>query len=377
MVKTMKKLILCERPYILYKALLKALNETDVKVEYDIVLSNHIPEMKALYKPLKESGIFHKVYYYDDKLYQKYIKNENLTDYIKFPKILFSWPKKLKRYFLYQKLAKKEKKPKGLDFKKYDEILANDGVSTMNFKLNSEKIYYITSEHARGNFTIKIPLHIIAVWITVLLDRLNLIVAYSGMSKYVKAVEVDCAENLVSYIKKKKIRECNIKKLEENLSEEQKDKLYQIYAKAYHLPDKFEKEVNLLLTNPLYEDKILNSKKEHIQCYLDAIQKYMDSSLTLMIKAHPRDNIKYENIFPNAIIINPAVSSEVLNCCKSLKYHTVLTMFSSSILSFRTAKKRIVLGEAYLRKYNPNLDKNALGIVDALAVKDEKCNEVE
>lgn len=372
----MNKLILCERPYMLYKALLKALNESNKNVKYDIVLSNHMPEMEALYKPLMESGIFRKVFYYDDKLYQKYIEKENLADYYKFPQVLWCWPQKLKRYFVYQKSARKEKKPKGLDFKKYDEILANDGVSTMNFKLNNEKIYYIASEHARGNFTIKLPLHILAVWISVLLDRFNLIVAYSGMSKYVKAVEVDCAENLVSYIKRKKIRECNIKEMEEKLSEEKKNKIYQVYAKAYNLPEKFGKEVNLLLTNPLYDDKILNSKKEHIQCYRDAVQEFMDSSLTLMIKAHPRDKVEYEQIFPNAIIINRVVSSEILNCCNSLKYNIVLTVCSSSILSFRSAKKRIVLGEKYLRKYNPNLNKNTVGIVDALkeAVKDEKGN---
>lgn len=372
----MKKLILCERPYILYKALLKALAEPDETVMYDIVLSNHMPEMKSLYQPLKESKIFHKVYYYDDWLYQKYIENENLTNYIKFPQVLWSWPQKLKRYFAYQKCAKKEKKPKGLDFKKYDEILANDGVSTMNFKLNKEKIPYVVSEHARGNFTIKIPLHILAVWITVLLDRLNILVAYSGMSKYVTAVEVDSSENLVGYIKRKKIRECNIKNMEESLSEEEKYRLYQVYAKAYHLPEKFDKEVNLLLTNPLFDDKIFDSKEEQIQCYQDAVNEFMDQSLTLMVKAHPRDKVSYEQVFPNAIIINKVVTSEVLNCCKSLKYNVVLTAFSSSILSFQTAKKRIVLGEQYLRKYNPNLDKNEIGIADALmeAVKEEKGN---
>lgn len=372
----MKKLILCERPYMLYKALLKALNETDKTIQYDIVLSNHILEMESLYKPLVESKIFNKVYYYDDKLYQKYIENENLSDYTRFPQILWNWPKKLRRYFIYQKYAKREKKPIGLDFKKYDEILANDGVSTMNFKLNNEKIYYITSEHARGNFTIKIPLHILAVWITVLLDRLNIIMAYSGMSKYVTTIEVDSNKNLVGYIKKKKIRVCNIKEMEEKLSYEKKDKLYQIYAKAYHLPEKFDKEVNLLLTNPLYDDKIFSSKKAQIKCYQDAVKEFMDSSMILMVKPHPRDKICYEKVFSNAIIINKVITSEVLSCCNSLKFNIVLTALSSSIMAFKSANKRIALGGEYLKKYDENLSKNNIKIADTLveSLKEEKRN---
>ena len=88
----MQKLFICERPYMLYKTIVKALlNEED---EMDVVLSNHMQGMEKMKEPLENSHLFHRVFFFDDKLYQDYIKNEHLSDYVKFPQILIAWPKK-------------------------------------------------------------------------------------------------------------------------------------------------------------------------------------------------------------------------------------------------------------------------------------------
>jgi len=346
----MKQLILCERPFMVYKALLKGLNNQENEI--DIVLSNHMLGMEKLRRPIIESGIFHKVFFFDDKLYQEYVREDKMSDFVKFPQILIAWPKKLGKYFKFQKNARKEEIPIGLDFKNYDEILANDGVSTMNFKLNLKKIPYVVSEHGRGNFRNKIPLHILAVYISIILDRLNIIVAYSGCSKYVKEVEVDRNEDLVGYIKRKKIRECRITELESRLTDEQKNKLYEIYAKAYGLPLVFEGEVNLLLTGPLVVDKILASEADQIHCYQDAVKLNCDSSKKLMIKPHPRDTVDYKEAFPDAIIIDKNVTSEILSCCSGLHIDKVVTIYSTSISSFKMARELLVLGDSFMNGYH-------------------------
>ena len=346
----MKQLILCERPFMLYKAILKALTQNDT---IDIVLSNHMPGLEKMYQPLVESGFFAHVYYFDDVPYQDYIRDEQLADYVKFPNILWAWPKKLARYFKYQKLARKASVPEGLDLHSYDEILANDGVSTMNFKLNFEKIPYVVSEHGRGNFKNKYPLHILAVYISIVLDYFNIIVAYSASSKYVKEVEVDRNEDLVCYIKnRKKVRECRVNDFEAALTEEEKDKIYGLYAKAYDLPEKYDEEVNLLLTGPLANYGVLNSVEDQLQCYTDAVNQYCDTSKRLIIKPHPRDDVDYTECFPNAVIINPIVSSEVLSFCSTLKIDKVITIYSTSVSSFRRARDMIVLGDSFLDGYH-------------------------
>lgn len=346
----MKQLILCERPFMVYKAILKAMNTND---SVDIVLSNHMPGLEKLYQPLVDSHIFHKVFYYDDALYQEYIRDEKLSEYVKFPDILWKWPKKFVRYLRYQRLARKKKKPKGLDFRCYDEILANDGVSALNFMLNFEKIPYVASEHGRGNFRNKVPLHILAVYISIVLDYLHIAVAYSASSKYVKAVEVDKNEGLVGYItRRKKVRECRISELESALTDGQKDKVYKIYAQAFGLPDQFEEEINLLLTGPLAHDGILASEEDQLNCYEDAVSKYCDKEKKLLIKPHPRDSVNYAQRFPDALMIDKIVTSEVLSFCSSLKIDKVITIYSSSVPAFQKAKDMVVLGDSFLNGYH-------------------------
>lgn len=335
---------------MVYKAILKAMNTSDC---IDIVLSNHMPGLEKLYKPLVDSNIFHKVFYYNDVLYQDYIKDEKLSEYVKFPTILWKWPQKFARYVRYQRLARKEKKPTGLDFRVYDEILANDGVSVMNFMLNFEKIPYVVSEHGRGNFRNKVPLHILAVYISIVLDYLNIAVAYSASSKYVMAIEVDKNEDLVGYIKKrKKVRECRISELENALTDAGKNKVYQIYAQAFNLPCQFEEEINLLLTGPLAHDGILATEQDQLNCYYDIVSKYCDSNKKLLIKPHPRDSVEYTERFPDALVIDKIVTSEVLSFCSSLKIDTVITIYSSSVPAFKKARNMVVLGDAVLNSYH-------------------------
>ncbi len=360
----MKQLILCERPFMIYKAILKAMNSDDC---IDIVLSNHMLGLEKLYQPLVESKIFNKVYFYDDSLYQDYVRNEKLAEYVKFPNILWAWPKKFSRYMKYQKLAKKEVMPEGLDLKAYDEILANDGVSTMNFKLFFEKLPYVVSEHGRGNFRNKFPLHILAVYISIVLDYFDIIVAYSGSSKYVKMVEVDRNEDLVCYIKnRKKVRECRISELENSLTSEQKDAIYKIYAKAFDLPETFEEEINLLLTGPLAADGALASVKDQLDCYWDAVSMNCNNGKPLVIKPHPRDDVDYTERFPKALIIDKIVTSEVLSFSSSLKIDKVVTIYSTSVTSFRMARDMIVVGDDFLNNYHrtANIGKNIVSPED-------------
>lgn len=340
---------------MLYKAILKA--AVNVEDEIDIVLSNHMLDLEKMYEPLIESGLFNHIYYYNDYLYQDYIYKEKLGEYIRFPQIIWSWPKKFIRYFKYQRKAKKEVLPSGLDLHSYDEILANDGVSTINFKLNYEKIFYNVSEHGRGNFKAKIPLHILAVYISIILDKLNIVVAYSGSSKYVKAVEVDENKNLVSYIKnRKEIHEVSISALENSVPVSEKEKIYRLYAKVYHMPLEFTEEANLVLTGTLYDDGIVPDIKDIQRCYVDAVKKYCDPNQLLIIKPHPRDSVNYKELFPNALIIDKNVSSEILGFAQSLKLNKVITLYSTSVTTFRRAKDIIILGNDFLENYNANFD---------------------
>lgn len=344
----MRKLFICERPYMLYKSIIKGM--MNVEDEIDIVLSNHMSGMEKLEEPLRKSGIFKKVFFYNDKLYQDYIRNEHLSDYVKFPRILISWPQKMKRYYSFHKNARLEKLPENLNIKEYDEIYAVDGVSTLNLKLNFQKVNYIVSEHARNNFQINMPLHKLAVYLSKILDRLNIMVAYSGCSKYVSAIEVTANTNLVSYIKRKKIIEYNIDEMVNKLSVEKKNKIFELYASAYNMPFQIKGITNVLLTAPLLEDGLVHSIEKAEYCWKKLVSEYSDKESTLLIKAHPRDKTDYKKIFPDSIIVNPLLTAEVLALASNLNIKKVINLYSSAVSSFEGISECITVGLDYINK---------------------------
>lgn len=346
----MKKLFICERPYMLYKTIIRAmLNKED---EMDIVLSNHMPGMEKMEQALRDSNLFRTVFFYDDKLYQDYVKDEHLSDYVKFPKILISWPKKMGRYRTYHKMAAREKLPDGLDFSKYDEIHAIDGVSTINLRLNFDKIHYIVSEHARNNFQLNMPLHKLAVRISIILDRLNIIVAYSGCSKYVSAIEVSEKKNLVSYLKGRNIRVWNVDEKVRELTDDMKNRIFELYATAYDIPLQMETKTNVLLTAPLLEDGLISTQEKMEWCWKSLVQNYGDKECQLLIKAHPRDKTDYTKIFPDSISVDPLVTAEVLAFATNLNISKALNLYSSTIAAFEGKCECVSVGMEYVDKIN-------------------------
>ncbi len=350
-------LLICERPYALYKAMVRSVHHEDCS--YDIVISNHSLGMEQIKESLIESRLFENVYYFDDKGYQTYVSGETLSDYISFPKIIWAWPKKLAKYFKYHSDSRNIVIPEGLDFSVYDEIIANDGVSALNFYLFDKKIMHVVSEHARNNFKIKVKLHILAVRITMMLDALGILPAYSGMSKYVNMIEVSDNNDLVNYIKKKTIRVFNVDDCISQLSITEKQKIYETYAKAYNLPLFFDRKADLILTAALARDGLVKSENDQLICHKSIIDQYTDSDLHyVIIKPHPKDTLDYKQINEDLIVVDPAISAEILGLCETLHYGNVITIFSTAILSFKDAENCVVLGPEYLHPFNATMKDN-------------------
>ncbi len=99
------------------------------------------------------------------------------------------------------------------------------------------------------------------------LEKLHILYALHGVSKYVKAIEVTENKNLISLIKKKEIRELDILKVLEKRTKEEKDVIFQIYCKAYQVEIPENKKVGMLLTTNLYEDNLVKTKEEQRQYF--------------------------------------------------------------------------------------------------------------
>lgn len=336
-----KNLYVSENPYIMYKIIIKAFINKDEK--RDLIIADNIDSMLPLADVLKEFKLFERIYIYR---YNRLDKYHSMT--VERGKNVFtSFLMFMKRYWsatFHQKDLKEDEQLKKVDFYVYNEIYTSDfDVSRINGYLAVNKIYYTLMEHAKYVFDKQnIGLvYNLCTYIAYFLERIHLLTGIRIASQYCRFVEVHEKKNLGKCMKLKKLKVWNIDQEIAKLSVEEKDSIYKIYAKAYQLDLDYSKKYNLLLTNPLALDGVVESIEAQKECYNKIYQEYLDDAYPLIIKPHPRDTCLYDEVFPNAIIVNKDISSEIMNFSSKLKIQKALTFYSTSVEAFKNQAKNI------------------------------------
>lgn len=151
---------------------------------------------------------------------------------------------------------------------------------------------------------------------------------------------------------KDKVEIININELWNNLSQKGKKEILDVFnieIEKIQIFDKDDKK-NLLLTQPLSEDKII-TEKEKIEIYREIIEK--QNVRKIYIKAHPREKTNYKEVFKNfniEVIENtfPIELFLLLN----IKFDKVITLFSTGALNFKgKAEVEFIGTEKYSKLY--------------------------
>lgn len=151
---------------------------------------------------------------------------------------------------------------------------------------------------------------------------------------------------------KDKVEIININELWNNLSQKGKKEILDVFnieIEKIQIFDKDDKK-NLLLTQPLSEDKII-TEKEKIEIYREIIEK--QNVRKIYIKAHPREKTNYKEVFKNfniEVIENtfPIELFLLLN----IKFDKVITLFSTGALNFKgKAEVEFIGTEKYPKLY--------------------------
>ena len=151
---------------------------------------------------------------------------------------------------------------------------------------------------------------------------------------------------------KNKVEIININELWNNLSQKGKKEILDVFnieIEKIQIFDKDDKK-NLLLTQPLSEDKII-TEKEKIEIYREIIEK--QNVRKIYIKAHPREKTNYKEVFKNfniEVIENtfPIELFLLLN----IKFDKVITLFSTGALNFKgKAEVEFIGTEKYPKLY--------------------------
>jgi len=83
----------------------------------------------------------------------------------------------------------------------------------------------------------------------------------------------------------------------------------------------------IILTQPLYVDSNI-SKEEQIKIYDNVLSNYDRNSV--IIKSHPRDEIDYENYFPEVCVFNKPIPMQLFGYMGA-KFDIAATLFSSAV----------------------------------------------
>ena len=134
---------------------------------------------------------------------------------------------------------------------------------------------------------------------------------------------------------KEKVKIINIKELWNNLTNEEQEKLLEIFNVNIEGID-FNEKTAILLTQPLAESSANTmTEKEEINIYAEIINKFADYQI--IIKPHPRDTKDFEKIFPNTKIIDKSFPVEMLTMI-NINPTVICSIVSTALYNFEKSK---------------------------------------
>lgn len=305
-------------------------------ISADIILMSYIPNYRNLSLKLTQNNIFGNVILFErNKINQYYTKSI------------------LKKIFFQRKKNTEiiEKKLK-IDLKRYQTVyIFHDSIELGNY-LQDIKCPYILLEDALDFFKIidktvfasEIPnTHSIIYWLKKILNKGHL---PSGQSRYCKKIIVNDIKGIK--IPTKKVIEQSKVELFSSLNIQHQKKICNVFFDVNNLEINNSSKKVLLLTQPLYDDKIVSSKEIQYQIYKNICDEYSAKGYIVYIKPHPRDTFPYNKNFIYNMIIDKNAPAEVLGYL-NIEFDIAISISSTAIYSIQFAKSKIMLGNEYLK----------------------------
>lgn len=105
------------------------------------------------------------------------------------------------------------------------------------------------------------------------------------------------------------------------------------------LPENAE-NATLLLPRSFVQDGLMDQAAQDAM-FLAVAKQYADGPL--FIKTHPRDETDYQALFPQAVVLDRTMPSEVLNFCLPFKFRRAVTVQSWVLRGFTAAEETIFI----------------------------------
>lgn len=340
----MSDVYICETSYHLLITLVKVLLRNDKSCKLVLLTGNVLDT--AVINRLSKSGLFAEI-----KKYDNLHEIDGKLDYSAFfPVRGISLRKQLDSYLSW-------------DYNSEDDYYLYNDVSIIGKWFNAHKIKYHLIEDGLDTYTLP-TVHSNNYVESKSKRRIRQLFNAGfycfGESKFTKSIEVNSASGLQFDTKGKNIVEVPRKQLFEKLSDEDKEQILSIYLSSEEKDALIKKlsgeegneevqTASILLTQPIGFDKMA-SYDIHKKFYKDIVDKYAEGKL--IIKPHPRDDVDYSELFPDAIVIDKGyLPVETLGFFKDVKFKKAITWCSTSIKGLQFCDEKVYLGIEYIKPY--------------------------
>ena len=320
---TRPNLYICHTAYQVLIAMVRAMREP---VLPDLILSCVIPNTNELAGRLSASGLFRYVKVFDEEA----CGNAMQTGVLK-TLLLQRWMgrRNVEKYYGFS-----------LQPNQYQTIYIHNDWSVLGRYLQDLRASYVLCEDTMAS-TCKAEHPLIdeqrRLPFFALRQRLGYGYLYWGDYKWVTAVETECRTK-TKLFPHKLVQDSKTERLHQ-LTDSEKALIRQVFL-TQPLPQKAEGAV-LLLPRDFVPDGLLDVATQ--QAMFAAVAAHYCQNGPLFIKAHPRDNFDYSTLFPNAIILERTMPSEVLNFALPFRFARAVTVESMVLKAFEVADEKIDL----------------------------------
>lgn len=317
-------LYICHTPYQVLADLCRAMQ---APCPPEIILSTAIPDAAALARRLADVNVFCRVRVFDEAACGSAVQRGAL------------------RTLLLQHLMGRRNVEKYYGFSiepsRYGEVYIHNDWSVLGRYLQDKGVRYILCEDTFAS-SCGGDASLIADQQAEPFFRLRRALGYGylywGDWKGVKAVESECAEKAHSHFWGK-VRQRSQQAVFRALTGAQKALIQRVFITA-PLPQSTAGAV-LLLPRDLVADRLLDQTTQQ-RMYRAVVRQYCQGG-PLFIKAHPRDPSDYAALFPDAVVLERTMPSEVLNFALPFRFVRAVTVESTVLKALEVADEKLEL----------------------------------
>ena len=106
----------------------------------------------------------------------------------------------------------------------------------------------------------------------------------------------------------------------------------------------------LLLPRSFYVDHDLPSQDAQNRLVTDTVERYC-KGYQLYVKTHPRDTTDYEQLLPDAVVLDRFMPSELLDYCFEVRFARAVGLCTASVRNLQCADEKISLDYDYIAPY--------------------------